>query len=417
MRFPKRYLFQILFFLCVGIPYIDDYELTFFVWIFTAAVSLSHSYSIGILKFTSFYIGIFILAVIATFAHDYKAYYIIRDATYLLKPIIGILIGYQLCRRIDFKNTFKTVIYTGVIIALIHYLVIINAMVQKHAFTVNEIRLNAGMFSDFEVYVLIILLFHDKFELDLTKKQIRYFSWIVALSAFLYMARTNFVQFLILFLAMKGYFKINRTSLMAIAVAVGFVAIGYSAILYINPKRNGPGIEALLYKIKVAPVEPFKTKIDVDNWKDLNDNYRSYENIRTVKQVTRSGSKATYFGLGMGSRIDLKREIWLRENLRYISILHNGFMTVFLKSGLVGVLLSLASILMLIRQRKSSVPILRNINLLLVGTGIFMLFSNWVFMGFYNLIDSKSILIGLLICFKEMVVKDQKVLVNQGISS
>jgi len=406
MRFPKRYLFQLLFLLCVGIPYLDDYELTFFVWIFTAAVSLVNSYSLGIIKFTSFYIGIFILALIATFSHGYKTYFIIRDATYLLKPIMGILIGYQLCRRIDFRNTFKTVVYTGVIIAICHYLVLAYAVLVLHAFTVNDIRLKAGMFSDFEVYALIILLFHEKFELDISRKRIRYFAWIIGISAFLYMARTNFIQFLILFVAMKGFLRINRTSLTAMAVVVGFVIVGYSAILYINPKRNGPGMEALLYKIKVAPVEPFKTKIDAGNWKDLNDNYRSYENIRTVKQVTNRGPKATYFGLGMGSRIDLKREIWLREKLRYISILHNGFMTVFLKSGLAGVLLSVISCFVLMRQRKSNVPILRNVNLLLLGTGIFMLFSNWVFMGFYNLIDSKSILVGLFLCFKEMKIKN-----------
>jgi hypothetical protein len=214
---------------------------------------------------------------------------------------------------------------------------------------------------------------------------------------------------------MKGYFKINRTSIMVISSLLAFTIVGYSAILYVNPKRNGPGIEALLYKIKIAPIEPFKTKIDVDDWKDFNDNYRSYENIHTVKQVTSRGPASIAFGQGMGSRIDLKREVWLREMLRYISILHNGFMTVFLKSGLLGIAIYLYSIFLLFRQKKSNIAIVKNINLLLVGTGIFLIFSNWVFSGLYNLLDNKSMLIGLLFCYKEMTIKRQNSLIDEEV--
>jgi len=110
----------------------------------------------------------------------------------------------------------------------------------------------------------------------------------------------------------------------------------------------------------------------------------------------------------LGSKVDLKQEIWLDDMfLRYISILHNGFMTVFLKSGLLGIFIYLYSIFLLFKQKKSDIPIIQNINLLLLGTGVFLIFSNWVFLGVYNKSDNKSLLIGLLFCYKAVQWKSQ----------
>ncbi len=176
-----------------------------------------------------------------------------------------------------------------------------------------------------------------------------------------------------------------------------------------NPKREGDGVEALLYKIKIAPTEPFKTKIDRNDWKDFNDNYRSWENILGIRQMTEDGWATIVFGKGIGSKVDLKEEVWLGDmRLRYISILHNGYLTVFLKAGLVGIFLYLTTIFMLFRRPKSDIPIVKSLNLLLFGTGIFLIFSNWVFMGVYNLLDNKSILIGALICYREMAMRNPK---------
>lgn len=406
---PKSYIYQVLFALCIGVPYLNSYELTFAVWIFSVIVTLKQSYSFAIVKYVMCFAAILGIAFVVRFYHpEYKTYFIIRDVTYMLKPVIGILLGYQLCRS-NFNKAFQTVVYTGVMIALIHLYIIISAILFHHARNFNDIRLSSGFFSDYEVYVMIVLLFHEKFKLGFTKRQRQFFLILIGVSTFMYFARTNFIQFVILYLAMKGYLKINRRSILVLTSIVAVSIVGYSAIVAVNPKRNGPGIEGILYKIKIAPTEPFKTKINTEDWKDFNDNYRSYENIHTVKQMTRKGLPTLLFGSGLGSRIDLKREVWLGDMmLRYISILHNGFMTVFLKSGLVGIFIYLYTIFLLFRQRKSRIPIISNINLLLVGTGVFLIFSNWVFLGVYNLLDNKSILIGFLICYKE--IADRKAL-------
>jgi hypothetical protein len=405
INISKSILSQILFTLCIAVPYLNIYELTFAVWFIACIATLQKNYSLTILKYISFFAVIIAIAFIVMFFNNYKAYYITRDITYMLKPIIGLLLGYQLCKN-NSKKAFQSIVYTGVFIASIHLIILLYAFFVHHAVTVNDLRFYGGYFSDFEIYALIILLFSKKFELEFTKSRLYLFITIVGVSSFFYLARTNFIQFGILFVAMKGYFKINKTSIRVILTLILTVIIGYSTILFINPKRNGEGIEAFLYKIKIAPIEPFKTKINVENWKDFNDNYRSYENILTVKQVTNKGTTAVIFGEGIGSKIDLKREVYLGDMmLRYISILHNGYMTVFLKSGLLGVLVYLYFIYSLFRQIRSEILIIQTINLLFVGTAVFLILSSWVFMGVYNLLDNKSILIGFIICYREITIK------------
>jgi hypothetical protein len=397
---PKRYLYQFLFVLCISVPYLNIYELTFVVWSLSAALTLQQSYSVEILRQVACYTAIFVIAFIVMWFYDYKLYYILRDFAYISKPIIGLLLGYQLCKH-NFDKAFQTIVYTGLFIAVVHLLVIVHAIVVYNATSVNMIRVKCGYFSDFEVYALILLIFRKKFQIAITNQRAWLLIAVIGFSSFMYLSRTNFIQFIILTVAMLGYLKINRSSLIVISLVAGFTIVGYSAILYYNPKRNGPGIEALLYKIKVAPIEPFKTKIDRGDWRDFNDNYRSYENISALRQVGRNGSKKLAFGEGLGSKIDLKQEIRLGDMfLRYISILHNGFMTVFLKSGLVGVGILVYSLFYFFRNGKSKVPIVKQINMLLVGTGLFMFVSCWVFMGFYFIADTKSLFLGFMICYK-----------------
>lgn len=405
MKISKSAIYGFLFFLCIWVPYLDNFELTFFIWTGAAFLTLQGNFSYGILKQIICFSFILLLAVVVSFFKDYHFYKIFRDLTYLVKPILGLLIGYQICKK-RYSLAFETIVYTGLFVAVYHFILIAFGVILHGASSVSAIRYYAGFFSDYEVYALIILIFRNKFELNIPAKKSIVFISIIGISVFMYLARTNFIQFFILFMALKGYFKLNRRSVTIVLSFILLAIIGYLTILYINPKRNGEGIEALLYKIKIAPTEPFKTKINREDWKDFNDNYRSYENIMTVRKMTRNGTSALLFGEGIGSEIDLKQEVWLGDmELQYISVLHNGYMTVFLKSGLIGVFILLVSIFLLFRKTSSDLPIVNTINMLLVGSGIFMIMSYWVFMGYYFKADTKSILIGFLICYREMAVK------------
>lgn len=401
----KATLNQILFIICVVVPFFNIYELSFTVWMAAIAITLKNNYSIEFVKYISIFIIIFLLAITVGFFYDYSLYFTIRDITYLLKPITGLLLGYQLFNK-HIKNPFQFVVYAGVSIAVYH-LILVGYGFIAGAKNVREIREYGGYFNDFEVYTLVILLFSNQFNLQFSKKRNTIFLIILAVSSFFYLARTNFIQFIILVIALKGIFVLNKRAIKVVGTTLILVAAGYAAVFYYNPVRNGKGLDEFLYKIKMAPAEAFSTKINRDDWKQFNDNYRSYENIRTVEQL--SYNESFLFGEGIGSQVDLKQKVYLGDmELRYISILHNGYMTVLLKTGLLGLGIYLFSIFFFFRKNNETTEALKNIHYLFIGTGVFLIISNWVFMGFYNLIDTKTLLIGFLFAYKNDLKKQIK---------
>ncbi|RZJ29884.1 MAG: hypothetical protein EOO48_06410 [Flavobacterium sp.] len=397
---------QVLFALCVGVTYLNIYELTFAVWSITFLFTVKRRYSFTVLGYISCFVAIFLIALIVSFFNQFKGYLFFRDVSYLLKPILGLLVGYQLCRNTKIKP-FHTIIYVGLGIAVIHLgMIFYNAVVHR-IINIHELRHYTGYFSDFEFYALIVLFFNKEFEVELSPKRKWTFFLIVAISGILYVSRTNFIQFIILFLAMKGYFKLTKRAVIVMTTIIIVTLSGY-AILYNMPlTRNGPGIEAFLYKIKNAPIEAFKSKVNQNDWQDFNDNYRSYETIITIRQVSSEGTSGVLFGKGMGSTIDLGRQLWTNDGefIRYLPTLHNGYTTVFLKTGLTGILFSIIFLVLLGRQGKSDIPLVQQINLFLKGSAVFLVLANWVLLGLYLKIDNKALIIGFILAYKELIVK------------
>ena len=197
----KELYYQILYMICVIVPFFNNYELSFLVWLIASVLTIKQKYSAPFLKYLSYFIFIFSLSFFVGFFFNYKLYFIVRDITYILKPIFGLLLGYQLFYD-KTKNPFQFIAYAGVAIASYHLFSVVWGIVIEGARNVREIRDEAGFFNDFEVYTLIILLFHNQFQLNFTKQKTRIFIFILALSSFFYLARTNFIQFVILFIAM-----------------------------------------------------------------------------------------------------------------------------------------------------------------------------------------------------------------------
>ena len=403
----KINLYSFLYILCIVSSFFSNYEVTFLIWLITVLLTVKKTYSVTIFNFLILFSGIIIIATLSTLFYNYQTFSIIKDFTYLLKPILGLLVGYQIFDKFKNKN-FDIFINAGLVLSGIHIILILLAFIKFHNIDMNLIRYEAGYFSDYEVYVFVLLLFSNKFNIEIDKRKRTLYILVIGFSIFMYLARTNFLQLAILILGIKGYYVLNKNSIRVLSFVVLGVLLGYNAIYQLNPKRNGKGIEGLMYKIKIAPEEAFKTKINKNDWKDFNDNYRSFENITTVKRVSSDGTRAIIFGKGIGSTVKIGQEILTTDGskIRYFSVAHNGFMTIFLKSGLVGVLLLIAFLYLLYRQKGSKHPLINDLNMLLMGTSIFLILSTWVFMGVYFKLDNKSIIIGLIIAMREYLIKN-----------
>jgi hypothetical protein len=226
----KEFYYQIFFSFCVIIPFFNNYELSFVSWLVALGLTFKKSYSISFVRYVSYFIFIFLLALIVGFFYQHRLYFVIRDITYLLKPILGLFIGYQFFSS-QIKNPFKFLLLAGLAMALIHLSMVGYGILFQGAKSVAKIREYGGYFNDYEIYAFIILLFHKKFEVGLTQKKFRIYFIVMALSTFFYLARTNFIQFVILFMAMKGWLILNKKSLAVLGSLILISVFSYTAIL------------------------------------------------------------------------------------------------------------------------------------------------------------------------------------------
>ena len=408
IKISKDLLYQLLFAICIFVTYLNIYELTFLVWISTILLTIKRKYSLTIIQYIFPYVAILIVAFIAWFYYDNTVYEVIRDITYLLKPILGLLLGYLLCRNANMK-VIQTIIYVGLIIAVVHLGIIFFTAVVHKIINIHELRKYAGYFSDFEVYSLILVIFHKKFNVILSRQRFYLLLFTLAFSSFLYLSRANLIQAVIFYMVLKGYFTLNTKAIIILILFFSFVIIAFTVIYNMNLSRNGRGLEALLYKIKNAPIEAFKSKVDKDDWKDFNDNYRAYENMLTIRVMKNEGFWGILRGKGLGSDIQLGQKLYTNDGtvLTKVSILHNAFMTVFLKSGLIGVFFMLYFLIVLLKQGKTDNDYIRQLNLLLIATAIYLFFDNWVLLGLYLKTESKAIIIGFILAYRELLIKKE----------
>lgn len=363
---------------------------------FIDRVALSHFF----LKHLNSFILLTGVACIGTIVYQYQPLGIIKDIFHFLKPIVGILIGYLIFKRINDVKVFAgTIVGASIISAVIHFAIIF-FLVRLRAGSLSEIR-EFTKDNFLELFGLILLIFYKRYYgKHLIKNNLyRMLALIlIILSACLYFSRTMIVAFIILLISIYGYTRITTKSIKIFGALLIALALFYTYLFNANIKRDKPGLETFLYKIKIAPSEVFTTNIDRENHADLWDHWRGYEAKRAFELISENPASFV-FGAGLGSVVNLKFYAPLgdsKKGLKYISELHNGYVYIFYKTGIVGLLIYLFIIArwyMYIYKRRNFVTVL------ISAIAIIYLFSTITITGMYNNKDIIIVLMGALLYF------------------
>jgi hypothetical protein len=411
IKISSQWPYQILFFIAVGVSYIDNYEFSLSIWLLILIATVKKFYSKSFITFLSFFSAILIIGTFRSFFYDHQLYNIVRDISYFIKPIVGLLIGYQ-CFRSDSVNFFKTILYCAAIIATIHCFVLLISFIRYPIPNIHRIRYFGGYFSDFETFALLILVFRKKLNIYLSTRKFWLLFTLITTSLILYFARTNMIQFFIIACGMFGLFQLTPKKIIGFLVLVIIGGITYKIIYDLDPKRNGEGLDAFLYKIKNAPREIYDPGVKNDNSPRFHDNFRSYETKVTVKQMSENNDFGIWLGNGFGAIVDYHVQIHTTDgnNVRFAPILHNGYTTIFLKTGIIGLIIYISAMIYLSTIfTKTTNVYLNNIKLLINSTGIFLFLSTLVFLGFYLKLDNKSLFVGGIIAYYEIMRKKQHI--------
>jgi hypothetical protein len=345
---------------------------------------------------------ILIIGGIGTIIHNYLFFNVIKDLFHFLKPILGIAIGYLFYKKInDFRYFIKTIVLSGLVSALIHFITIIRygGLVSG---SINEIR-EFSRDNFLELFALFFLFFYAKFQLGALFKKAIYSKIIMAIllvSNILYFSRTMAVVAIILFLSLKGYTLLTRKTIKVIVGVLAMVGLFYTTLYSVKIDRNKPGIQAFLYKVKIAPTEIFKTNIDRENHKDLWDHWRGYEAKRAFALMGKY-PESIILGTGHGSLVNLKFKAPLGNDgkgIQYISELHNGYVYILYKTGIIGIGLYMLFLIGLYRRIYFNTKIT---TVYISAIGLVFMFTTLTITGIYNPRDINVFILGALLFFKK----------------
>lgn len=386
------------------LTFFSIFELYHVLYILTCVIYYN-KVSKKIIDILSYLLLIIIIAVISSFFNDFEIYNWIKDFAYFTKPFLAILAGFLLAKSVHkFKDFLKCILIVSLIFAIIHIIEILLFVDFKTA-NVSVIRRIGGISNEIEVFSLMILIASKKY------KQIRIINnkylkitalLILSLSTILYFSRSMTVSFIIFLLAIYGYLKITKKGIKYASIVLFLFGMFYVYLFNADLKRGETGVESFLYKMKIAPAEIFSPvkKIDTKNHSELWDRWRAYEAGKAISQI--DTNYGVLFGKGFGSLVDLGFYAPLGENkMRYIPHLHNGYATIYYKTGIVGVVLYFLFLLSLylFSYLKTNNELKRNVQNLIGGFAIHYLFTTLIVTGIYNVSETYTLILGMLLYY------------------
>lgn len=332
----------------------------------------------------------------------------IKDITYFSKPIIVLFLSYLLIKKQNDVFLFlKAIVFIAAFTAFLHLFGIF-ILGDFRSNSIHELRGDFGLDNFIEIFAFYILLFSKRF---LGKPIIANRKWhyilvvVFLLSIYLYFSRTMLVAFFLTGFSMFGYAKITTRTFKFIGLAFLIIGLIYTYLFSVKIDRNAKGVEAFLYKIKIAPEEIFETKIDRENHKELWDHWRGYEAKRAFSLMEKQPS-SYIFGTGYGSLVNLKFKAPVGEkDMKFISRIHNGYVFVLYKTGFVGLILYFIFLIKLylkIYTKKTSEEAYF-VDRIIVSISIFYFFSSLIITGIYIPIDAVVFILGGLLAVEKLV--------------
>ena len=261
---------------------------------------------------------LFLITLLSSNFLNYKDYF--RVLFFSLLVILLLYIGYGF-RRISPHFILKTLFSIGMVFSFynIYYFVFYNEFYSLEKFD-NIYR------NPYAVFSLIILIYHRIFfESGLQlNKFLYYVFWFISLfSLLLSYSRSSWLFFIILFFFMGYRFLIKYIILVFLFFLLIVTEVDHFGILF-----------KIVNSVNEVAIQNF------DSMDTITLKWRGYENFLAISQYLKGNYLSYIFGNGFGSRIEIGFRMQLAGGDYYdLPIIHNGYLYVLFKYGLVGIFL------------------------------------------------------------------------------
>ncbi|MFZ3071864.1 MAG: O-antigen ligase family protein [Thermodesulfobacteriota bacterium] len=340
---------------------------------------------------------------------DNDRYDVFKDAWYYVNSAIVLSAGYLMMRRTGrIEPLLKVFVIGGFLLALYHLSKIAANPWLLFETTIGQYRKETGAGYFLTFLSPSILIFSGRYGIEVfTSKHRKFFVpviiYVTAASLVLSFSRTMWGAFFIIVFVMAGLFTLRRAKAILAGVVILTLIMTFSSVMSAGGRTTGTILGKLANSLDEVALSDY-TSIG-----DINRNWRGYESHRAMKTYLDGNAWNLAVGHGFGKLVDLKIFMLLgKEELRYIPIMHNGYMYVLVKTGVIGLALYLRY-LYLFYKKGSAISASEDskdvfAGRMIVSLVIVLVFTTFVISGYFNkgALVPVMLLLGHLLCYARM---------------
>jgi hypothetical protein len=341
---------------------------------------------LAVIKATRIFAALLLPAILGLIAgYQNSNYLILKDLYYFAIPVLFILAGIVLACRVDIEAFLKTLVFAGVLTSVMVTGISISYMGFGALLDPYSAHYAMGIIgAPGPPMALACLLFAWKFNIRLFRA--RWFNLFVAINAFgVYMcASRTYVIIMGCFILLLVADKVKRMWV----IPTIFVLI---MIAFLIPTDIFKATSSETFMSKMLGSFNELKMGDYNTEQDINLKYRGYESFMALKGYAEGDTKDWIFG-GLGKLIDLKTFVRLGEDtdFQYIPVLHNGWLYILIKTGIMGVVTYILVFfgLIITNWKKyadaKGKPAIRMFAALTIGCIFSLLLTNYIVTALFN---------------------------------
>ena len=277
----------------------------------------------------------------------YDFYYFFRDLIYFLLPILYIILGIYICKNTsDFKVLLKIIIISSFLVTIYNLIELFrnpNIIIQLGLQTRKDF-----VFSNTTATLVFFILYHSrklnikmfKNSVELLIMSMSFFSILISFS------RTFYLLFIFIFiLNYANKYRVILKMYWSFMFFNMFVIFG-GAFLKVDEYE----LEGTTFFSKITHSLNEMVIKKYDSTFEIMHNWRGYEGFLGFSKFYEGNFFEILFGQGFGAVVYTPNWIFdsLENGLGILPFFHNGFITILLKSGIVGLFFFFAFFLKII---------------------------------------------------------------------
>lgn len=372
-------IYKILVFFYALNAYIGIPEVSFLIAFFAVFVNIAkYGFEKKVLKIILFPLLLILVGLINSFNNPTSL--VLKDIYYFINPILFFLFGFYFAHRYSLEKFIKYTIQLGIILSVLYLL---SYWFNSNNSSISELKDSVGNPSFIISLSLFLLAYHIKIKDKIFKNFNFNFLLLFIVIAISSLSRTFILIIIILSIFSSGYVNLKKIKFKRVLVILLIFISCISFLQNINNYDRNEFIGKVTSSIEEIQPQNYTTKIDINN------HWRGFEAFIGLSQYVKGSPQELLFGQGFGKSAPLGFEMPLGDSsFTEIPKFHNGYVSVILKTGILGLLILF---LFFIKRIRSSIKIQKSQlhenkvkGQFSIGIILVIMFSTFVISGWLN---------------------------------